>query len=491
MAPTLTVFLFLLSAVLQFTPALSSGPRFGTLNDVAAATPSPAGFAPRFYMDSVPAIPAQPFSPNPGNVLRSDGLDSRQNGQCPPGSHTCVEANAPGMCCSNDRYCYLNSTWGTQCCSLGIKCKNSECDSDQLFCNITSTSTVPLDSTSTGKQQGSIITSLMSFTTFAACCPRSCSEKMFQCEKLYGGQCCGYGSKCALGSLCIPDPVPSTTMSSTVEEIPSGCSATSQFSCTDGGGCCNIGQVCTFQSIASATSSPICAPAPSGSSGGLTSGAKAGIGVGVALGAAIIIGAVAWLCIRRRRQSGETTATNVSAHEMRQNGLLGGQVSGTRTIVGRHRATLESSGTGPRTTWSEPSTSSPYPPLHDHGRAYSYLGPDAVPGPFTQEDSAPYSEHTITPPMGPPPSDTGGQVTTTGSMPYNPDHIMRPVEMGGIESQKGTATTEENEEARGATLGRGETPIKEVFELMGNQETSSLLDSKEISRRMYKGMSSQ
>ncbi|KAI1434327.1 hypothetical protein GGR50DRAFT_695266 [Xylaria sp. CBS 124048] len=457
MALSLSNFFLFLSFALHCTSALTARPPIGAISDVAAATPFLADFTPRFYKQGIPAEPAQPLSPNPGHVLSGYKLGSQRTNQCPAGSHSCVEANAPGSCCPNDRYCYLDQSWAPKCCELGVKCPGSPCGPDELYGNFTSTATVPFHS-STTTSGGSLVTSLLSYSTFAACGDRPCHATMFQCETFYGGQCCGYGYKCALDSQCITDPVPSTTMSTVAFEIPSGCAATSQFSCTDGGGCCNSGEVCTFQSIAPATSSPVCSPMPSKSSGGLSTGAKAGVGVGVALGAALVIGAATWLCIRRRWLSG-VTDTNAAAHGLQ--GIAG--------VMGRN--TPGSVHTGPATVLSEPTSASPYPPLHDHGRAYSYLGPDAVAGPFTEDSPDPYSEHATTPPTAPLLSDNyNGQAATPGSMPFHPDHIMRPVEMSSADPPIGSEVEGETGDAKTQIAGESGRPNTEIYELM---DTSS------------------
>ncbi|KAI0535395.1 hypothetical protein GGR58DRAFT_443137 [Xylaria digitata] len=479
------VFLFLF-VTFRITPALGAVPRFGALSH-ARFDPfnAGAGFAPRWYMEGIPALPAQLFSPNPGRMLAGREFGARDVYFCPAGQHSCVEAGAPATCCDNDRYCYLNASWQTKCCVLGNQCEDSLCHADELYCNTTSTTTIPA-ATTTVRGTGNAVTSIESVSTYAACCNRACSDSSFSCEKTFGGQCCPNGYKCALGPSCIADPVPSTmtSISTLVPEIPPGCTAASQIACTDGGGCCNSGSICTFQSSGTETSVPVCSPSPtladdSGSSNGLSSGARAGIGIGVAVGAAIVIAAVTWFCIRRRRQLG-TTGTNVSAHEMRRNtgipGTGGHAAGGGRS--GRSQDAGNSLFVGPQTPNTHRSmftdaTDPTIPPLHEHGRAYSYHLPDAMAGPFTDPDHngriAPNPSLATTPPTGP---------ATAGAAPYDPDHILRPIEIGGGERRKETARRHENE----PLLARDGEPRTGPFELVGSPPLNADEDSHPTNR---------
>ncbi|KAI1353606.1 hypothetical protein F5Y01DRAFT_56472 [Xylaria sp. FL0043] len=493
-----TSFLSLFLALFFFfvTPALTAVPR---PDHATALLPVDAGFAPRWYMESTPAVPAQLVSRNPRNVLRDgadDGILARDVVICNPGYHSCVEALDPGMCCANDRYCYINENWQARCCSLGVKCRDSKCGADELYCNTTSSTTVPVTTvlpssdsgfSTTGRgeerqQQHDVttVTSLVSVSTFAACCNRACSASMFSCESTFGGQCCSYGFKCATGGNCIADPAPATATdggSTLVPDIPPSCT-TSQFACaeSDGGGCCNTGSVCTSQTIG-ATISQVCAPlsdaGSSSSSGGLSSGAKAGIGVGVAVGAAIVIAAVTWVCIRRRRRRSGTTGTNVSAHEMRQSGgAAGDEDTGNSLLVGP-----------PQTPWTP---SSAFTDGRDalHGqRVYSDHFPDA--GPYTDRGGgdgrvAPNPSLATTPPAGSLPSDGGGRFA--GSVPYHPDHILRPVEIGGAEAaqKENTGTSKEGQQA-------DEYTAAGPFELMGSPGSPSPLSPDGESHAMGKG----
>lgn len=103
----------------------------------------------------------------------------------------------------------------------------------------------------------------------------------------------------------------STTASDTASLTPAaeGCT-TSQYRCDDGVGCCNNDYRCTL-----VDGEAYCAPGrptgdiePADDDGGddLSDGAKVGIGVGSVVGAGIIIGALTWLCLRKRRDRRQT-----------------------------------------------------------------------------------------------------------------------------------------------------------------------------------------
>ncbi|KAI1159187.1 hypothetical protein F5B18DRAFT_39001 [Nemania serpens] len=490
--PFLPVVFISLFITLYIAPVLSGVPRFGALDnantnatllpfDAAAA----AGLAPRWFMEGTPALPAQLMSPNPRHLPRGHELGARQEDDdrpCAPGKHSCVEANSPGFCCPNDRYCYLDAQWVPKCCSLGVTCPGSLCNSNEIFCNRTSTSIITLTPTTTpGPQRGGSavnVTSWASYTSFSACCARQCSATSFSCASAFGGQCCPFGFKCASGARCIEDVVPSTStsVSTIVTEIPLGCT-TSQIACaeTDGGGCCGVGFVCTTQSLASATSTLVCAPNLTladggGSSGALSSGARAGIGVGVAVGAAIVIGIVTWLCIRqRRRPRSATPGSSASAHEMRGNaGADKATKQGAASWrAGRDAGQDDSLLPGPLTPWTDDSG----PTSVVSGRGHSYFGPDAMVGPFTDVDGDGQVSYEARLATTPP---------TAGGDPlsyFHPNDILRPVEIGGAEAQR------KNREAReaGQRVAQGQDTAKGPFELMGSPGSPSPLNSDEVS----------
>ncbi|KAI0455922.1 hypothetical protein F5B21DRAFT_177790 [Xylaria acuta] len=496
-APWLSVFPFLFLFIgLRIHPALGAVPRFGAFND-ATLLPFDAGggFAPRWYMEGTPALPAQPLSPNPRHVLGGHRLGARQENPCSAGYHSCVEVDAPGMCCKNDRYCYQNRDWTPMCCALGVTCPDSRCGPDERYCNSTLSTTVAIATTSTGQQQGGtvVVTSSVSYSTSSACCNRACKATAFSCESAFGGQCCPYNFKCALGGKCIADPAPSTptSVSTIVPEIPPGCTV-SQITCaqTEGGGCCNSGSICTFQSLGPASSTAVCAPDPTlsdggGSSNALSSSARAGIGVGVAVGAAIVIAAVTWLCIRRRRKrSGTTGAASVSAHEMRHNTGAEQAAGGARSGVG-DQDVGDSLFVGPMTPWTLRSGFSDTNGAALSGYGHDYIGPDPIDGPFTDRGG---DQH---PAFDPGLASTPPAASGDGA-PYHPDHILRPVEIGAGEAQKDNEQQKEN----GHLADAEEAPVQDqdpttgVFELMGSLGTPSPLNSDEPSQPTDKGPSS-
>jgi hypothetical protein len=555
-APSAILIIFSLLSLI--TPAIGAAARFAGVENAAILPFGGAGVAPRWYAEGIPATPAQPLSRNPGRVIlgwdgeeEKEGLWARDVIQCPAGNHSCVELGPLGAqkCCSNDRYCYLTGNSEPKCCSIGVKCPDSPCNSDQRFCNNTIPITVsdgpdatglPTGTNSGGGGQETNLTSHAIFTTVTGCCNRQCGTSSFQCEGVFGGQCCPNGNKCGESSLCIVNTPASTSssVSTIVSEIPAGCTAASQFRCseTDGGGCCDTGSVCTFQSVAPATSTPVCSPDPNyadgdSSSGALSSGARVGIGVGVALGAAVVIAAITWFCIYQRKK-GRAGKSNGSAHEMRENGVgpsagptgqggagggggrrRGGVGLGLAGRWGKARSSLMPAAAatpGPgRSNLSEasgPTISSARPPLHDHGRVYSYFGPTAIAGPFTQRDEdegAVYNEAdslmataATTPPTGGPlPRESTSPFAAPGSMPYyHPDHILRPVEIG--DSNDAQKATQKEGERGNAEPVEVESPTHEgattgmVYELMGSLgPTSPLNPGGDTSHSTDKGQS--
>lgn len=88
-------------------------------------------------------------------------------------------------------------------------------------------------------------------------------------------------------------------------------------------------------------------------SSGLSTGAKAGIGVGVALGACVLVGALLWFCVVHRRNA----RAKMSQHESSAPALS--QVSGSKADTNRPNP-------GPRSR-------------------SDYFGPSAKAGPFTDD----------------------------------------------------------------------------------------------------------
>ncbi|KAH8161546.1 hypothetical protein CIB48_g6702 [Xylaria polymorpha] len=398
-------------------------------------------------MEGIPAVPAQPLSPNPRHGLGGDQLDARQVNVCPAGSHSCVEANAAGTCCPNDRYCYLNTNWEAKCCSLGVKCPDSKCGADQLYCNYTSSTTVALGTTSAGEQQGDMVTSIVSLFTSTACCNRPCNASSFSCEKAFGGQCCPYNFKCLEGGKLRARMVAGVAIW--------GRSAFSRASLPPPRRP-YAPRIPRYQTAA--------APAPLERREGWHRR-------GVAVGAAIIIAAVAWLCIRRRRQqrSGATGTASVSAHEMRFNTWAEhGAGGGARSGAG-DQDQGDSLFVGPMTPWTPRSG---FSDTNGAALAGHYIGPDAIDGPFTDRGGNGHmyeSGLATTPPAVP-------------GVPFGPDHIQRPVELGVGESQKDIEGQTDSEHVVDAkeTPAHDEDPTAGPFELMGSIGTPSPLNSDEL-----------
>ncbi|TVY80297.1 hypothetical protein LSUE1_G003916 [Lachnellula suecica] len=335
------------------------------LNTVCAqygAMEMPAGLSPRQYLG---------------------GLEGRANGACASAnSHTCLDVNQADFCCPNTEYCVVDTSLNPGCCAVGSNCGIS-CGSSSYICATT-------------------VTNSGTATSTQACCPRSCtSTSQFLCAATQGGGCCPYGYMCTAGSQgCVSTQTPTTVVASVV---PSGCSAADQFTCASslGGGCCGNGQACVTSgsgNFCSATGSALrtrtlaggaiatAVAKPSGNSG-LSTGAKAGIGVGVALGALAVIGALMWFFLvhRPRRQSEkQPTVPPAMSQSSGRNG---------RPAVGRQT--------------SQPS---------------DYFGPEAESGPFTENQaSAPLSPNRGVP-----------------ATPQSPGDIAVPVE---IDSKSHSAVT--------------------------------------------------
>ncbi|KAI1262680.1 hypothetical protein F5Y18DRAFT_396989 [Xylariaceae sp. FL1019] len=422
----------LLLLLLSWTPStLSAGPRFAAVDN--SNVPSSLDIAPLGYGEGKPAILTIQESPNNNIFERQEP----NNGTCPSGNHTCYEIDAPNLCCDNDRYCYWNSDWIASCCSIGNKCEDSQCDADHFLVNTTSAITTAPTGTESASETPIIV---VTYTTYLGCQNRPCDPSSFLCQPLFGMQCCENGQHCATGGNCIIQDEPTTSVSTIVTPVPSGCT-TGQFRCaeTDGGICCDYGSVCAWSTVGQTASVALCSPSslPDDGSGSLSSRAKAGIGVGVVVVAAIVIGLVTWFCLRQRKRKSGQTQTNGTRPEMEQEGFSPG-ISGT-TAPGGVRASYAAT---PYSPWGVRSTafsddteatiSSGRPPLHEHGRVYDYFGPDAVPGPYTTrdgEDRGPTPGNPITPPM----SDGSSRIAGT---PYNPDYIVRPVEIGGNEARR-------------------------------------------------------
>ncbi|KAK1750611.1 hypothetical protein QBC47DRAFT_393874 [Echria macrotheca] len=361
--------------------------RFGAI-ETSPAILGP-GLSPRFYHAAAPARPL-----------------ARRQAQCNPGNHPCNEIGDVGSaaCCPDDSYCIINPSTTTlpACCPLGSTC-NSPCQQSEYQCLVTISGT----------------------STAQACCPRKCtSTSQFGCPLSLGGGCCSYGSVCGSPSVCLSTVAPSSSTTPLVSQVPVGCT-TSQISCAAslGGGCCAASQRCTLVEGAARCADSLVTPTGSGVSssaddgdgeGGLSAGAKAGIAIGVVFGAGLVIGAVTWFCLRRRRRK----PTNP-----RPEGVVGtilgasggrepGSVTDDRSEMVEHAA----GGGGDRSVQRHG------PGAGGGGNTTEYFGGDPAIGPYSDEYFGPSSEGT-TPGTG---IRSGGGVPVA---PHSPGDIAVPVEI--------------------------------------------------------------
>ena len=236
-----------------------------------------------------------------------------------------------------------------------------------------------------------------------ACCPRGCSRTSeYRCASSLGGGCCGYDSECRADGGCV-FPITVTTGTGTAALTPAadGC-ATSQYRCEDGAGCCDDDQRCTlvdgtgYCAPGRGTESP--KPADSGG-GDLSDGAKVGIGVGSVVGAGIIIGALTWLCLRRRRE---------------RRGTLQPSEGGSHVQQQQQQQQQQQD----HTAMTDITAASSQRPRGGTGPTRDYFGPDPVAGPYTTEatDQSPAS--------------SPGHHRAVPSRPQQPGDIAAAVEMG-------------------------------------------------------------
>lgn len=212
------------------------------------------------------------------------------------------------------------------CCPIGTNCRDlTDCQSTNYAFNYTHITTTTVTTSSSASPT-------VFLTTELACSPRACVGSNYLCPASLGGECCGFGQNCGVASgtaICVGviTAEPTTTP---VLTIPSGCSVAGQSYCTQGGGCCDAGAGCTYVSsltaamctvnTASSTSSaPTSLPTDAtitSKPAGLSTGAKAGIAVGVVVLAALVIGGITYLCLRRHRRRRSTRTTVTSAAEL-------------------------------------------------------------------------------------------------------------------------------------------------------------------------------
>jgi len=280
------------------------------------------------------------------------GLFRRQDedveAYCNQGMHVCRAFDVVG-CCGNDAYCIVTSEKEGKCCPLGKVCGEDPCSMTATFCS----QVVTLTNTANPAE--------VTTTTTSACCGRPCSLTMHLCDEKFGGFCCGNDAVCISSKMCRATPNPNTPTTSvptkvtfTTEECPTG-----SFACAEnaGGGCCPNNMICTEVSSkagcalsgsgvktreiftdngatggAIVTDKPTETPSLTGSSdaasttndddddnvissnsadssdSGLSAGAKAGIGIGAAVGVLALVAIGAFFFIRHRKSKAAAAA---------------------------------------------------------------------------------------------------------------------------------------------------------------------------------------
>lgn len=313
-----------------------------------------------------------------------------------PSSSTGRDVGYSGSCCDNDSYCYIDSSFQPRCCPIGSNCPgNSRCSSDSYYCTRAVT------------QSGTM-------TTVDGCCGRLCPQtSQYLCAISLGGNCCPYDSECRVSGNCVSTVTPTFSSSPLLSPVPSGCT-TSQFQCADGNGCCDDWQHCTqvsgtgYCADGNPTNSAAAFTAsPASSTGGLTAGAKAGIAVGVVVGAGLLVGALAWLCVSKRRHQRSLSPPSASGADVGQ--------PAPRTDASVAEVDAERLGPVRRSAVRS----------RGGGVTRDYFGPDAIPGPFTETGDP----KRVTSP---------GPGRAVPSQPHQPGDIATPVE---IDSQSKATTS--------------------------------------------------
>lgn len=295
-------------------------------------------------------------------------LQKRQGSlQCRSGEHRCDEIGLIGenSCCPDDTYCQVDprDTSKAACCRIGSGSCSSPCNEQQYQCDDVDTITSGTTTTVTTRKQ---------------CCPRACTiESQFQCPSSLGAGCCGHGSQCQTGGQCVSTLTSSSSISTLVPMNPEGCS-TSQISCpaSMGGGCCDNTRSCTFSDNRGYCAMVTITPTASGvvqvsGSTGMGSGAKAGIAVGVVVGCGLVIGALTWWCLRKRRERRQSVVASVSRNP-RPTNVVGATIGGGR---GREMSDVTSDVMSRSTRLD--------------GITRDYFGPPAALGPYSETPQHP------------------------------------------------------------------------------------------------------
>ncbi|KAK7754267.1 hypothetical protein SLS62_003845 [Diatrype stigma] len=466
----------------------------------------PPGPQQRYYLPAIPAYPALGSleeqqrwrqRQRPNRQQRDD--DDVQPIDCGAGNHTCLDAGPNGaqMCCPDNRYCFAGQDLQVHCCALGNVCTDdTPCPSGFNYCvtsqTVTTTvtrtpsaSSSPPPSSSGGAAATATTETLVTYPTSAACCNRPCATESFQCGPAFGSQCCALGQRCALSGQCLSDVT--STPPPVANPVPSGCTYTYQFACdaAAGSGCCATGQTCRAPSFCDGEPATPAVTGPNGETlepvggdggaAGLSSGAKAGVGIAVAVGVLGVGTALAAFCLRRRsrRNAGgrhaSTTllsdgagganhnrhrgANNAGgsgggggsggsrirdifhmgplspvARRERRGTVVDSEMSGPTSAGGTYYGNASSGGGGGGGSGVAGSNGGGggggggvggrRPQPYRTGLTQDYFGPEAVVGPYTDgPDMSPVAA----------PKRQGGVV---GVQPQSPNDIMTPVEIG-------------------------------------------------------------
>ncbi|KAK3904152.1 hypothetical protein C8A05DRAFT_13946 [Staphylotrichum tortipilum] len=399
------------------------------------AHPATAAIAPhpRFAAVETGAV----LSPRQYHMSPAHPLRRRQD-RCSAGSHPCDEIGPPGanLCCPDTQYCIIDPTDPSKagCCHIGSRC-NSPCLEAYFECpTVLTLTTGPSPTTSTSHQ----------------CCPRTCaSTSMYQCASSLGGGCCSFGFRCGSSGHCLSTPAPTSSVDLSL--APPGCT-TGQISCapTDGGGCCAASQTCTLiTGQAHCADNPI---TPTGSgvsvvsqedqvSGLQGAGAKAGVAVGVVVGAGLIIGAATWWCLRRRRGTGRGESEGESSARPQPGGLTGRVLGGSTGVPGRGEMSDATSDVVSR-----------------NGRlAQDYFSSGPAVGPYSDT----YSASGMTTP--------GVERGGVPLMPHDPADIAVPVEIDSRLREEERPAAPSASPPEGSLGDQEKEEVEERFELYGSE----------------------
>ncbi|KAM3452367.1 hypothetical protein NHJ6243_009394 [Beauveria neobassiana] len=187
----------------------------------------------------------------------------------------------------NDSYCFVSTGGESRCCPLGSNCvADSPCNSKSYYCTRTATSTaLPLPSVAGN-------------ATETGCCGRRCPQpQYFLCPADLGGNCCPYGAECRADGSCVA-PVTLTMTTTTTSTLTTNTTLPT-VQCPSGA----------------------CATNAAGG-GGLSPTTKAGIAVTVVASTGVVVGALTWLwLLRKKRAKARAAARAISVSEVPGDGV--------------------------------------------------------------------------------------------------------------------------------------------------------------------------